>query len=291
MPSLLDTWSIEVSTRDRDGLDVLRGRLAGGSDVTITFLPGDVHQGIVEMARAVRAAGFNPVPHVAARQLASLTQLRDYLERAAGEAGATRVLVIGGDAERPRGPFAATRDLLETELLQACGIRSVGFAGHPEGSTRLPAALLDAALAEKLALARRVGLEPWVATQFCFEAPPILAWLAKTAAFDPTVPVRIGIAGPASIATLLKFAVKCGIGPSLRALRARPDSVTRLLGQATPDRLLRDLAAGLARTPDPRPLSLHLFPFGGLARTLDWMDEARQGGTPTRARARARTSG
>ena len=64
----------------------LRDHFAPGTDVTITFLPGDNYRNNVDTAAALRRAGFNPVPHIAAREMASREALDDFLARLRGEA-------------------------------------------------------------------------------------------------------------------------------------------------------------------------------------------------------------
>lgn len=269
MPAgLMLDWSIEVSARQPDAPAILHGRTPPGTQVYVTHLPDDQPRALVATAAALRRAGFEPVPHVAVRALTAAAA-EDFLARAAGEAGVTRALVIGGDLARPRGPFSAGLDLLATGLLQRHGIRAIGVAAYPEGSPRIAAAALDAALAAKLAWAQAAGVEPWAVTQFCFEAAPILAWLDRAPA---GLPVRIGLAGPARIATLARYALRCGVGNSVRALGGNVGALAGLLGTAGPDRVVDALAAGLAARPPGRPVALHLFPFGGLAATLGWIE-------------------
>ena len=81
--------------------------------------------------------------------------------------------------------------------------------------------------------------------------------------------MRIGIAGPASVRSLLTFAMKCGIGNSLRMLINQPQSIGRMLRDATPDALVGELAEGL-RALRAAGVGIHLFPFGGLAKTGAW---------------------
>ncbi|HUN48070.1 MAG TPA: hypothetical protein VMU85_16180 [Stellaceae bacterium] len=265
--ALMRGSSIEVSSRDDGALDQLADTLEPGAAVYINHAAGDTHHGIVAAAARLRRAGFLPVPHIAARRLASFTQLRDFLARARGEAEVEQVLVIAGDADHPTGPFDSSLDILRTGLLQQHGIRRVGIAGHAEGHPKIAAAALDRALRDKLALAHRDGLAPFVVTQFCFEAAPILAWIERLAAVGFDVPVRIGLAGPASVASLAKFAVRCGIGNSLRALVGRQTSIARLVTETGPEPVIAALAA--ARLP-AMVEGLHFFTFGGTARTAAW---------------------
>ncbi|HYM04299.1 MAG TPA: methylenetetrahydrofolate reductase [Stellaceae bacterium] len=271
---LMRGCSVEVSARDPLAGEPLREIIRPGAAVYINYAPGDTHHGAVAAATRLRKAGFDPVPHVVARYLASFSQLNDYLVRGVGEAGIRRVLVIAGDAERPVGPYQTSLQLLETGLFERHGIRQVDVAGYPEGHPRVSAPALDEALAAKLALAKRTGLALSVVTQFGFEAAPIVAWLRHVRALGIDVPVRVGLAGPASISTLAKFAMRCGVGNSLRALFSGHSSVTRLLTEAGPEPVMRAL---LAENGDLGIAGLHFFTFGGVKRTGAWIEEIVQG--------------
>lgn len=268
---LLRGISIELSARERGAEQLCRGFLAPNTPVYINFAPHDSYHEIVETAARLKRAGFRPVPHVAARYLTGHTQLDDFLARAVN-VGVDQVLVIAGDLERPAGPFHSSLELIETGLLAKRGICSVGVAGYPEGHPKIAPAALDAALAAKLALLRSDGLASYVVTQFCFDAAPILDWLARQRAAGVDVPVRVGLAGPASIATLAKFAIRCGIGNSLLALVGRQTSIARLLIESGPEKVIHALSAV-----DLKSLGvagLHLFTFGGVLRTGQWLHSA-----------------
>src|SRR5947207_4562794 len=118
LPSLLPQASVEISSRGHQ-LQELSEHFARGIDVTITFLPGDNYRHNVEAATALRRAGFNPVPHIAAREMASRDALDDFLARAQGEAAVSRILLIAGDVAAARGPFKSTRDVCSSGLLEA----------------------------------------------------------------------------------------------------------------------------------------------------------------------------
>ena len=48
-------------------------------------------------------------------------------------------------------------------------------------------------------------------------------------------------------------------------------SITKLLGTAGPDALVDALAAGIAA--EHGPIRLHFYPFGGLERTVTWIND------------------
>jgi methylenetetrahydrofolate reductase (NADPH) len=258
--------SIEVSARDTTAAAVCRDLLPSGASIYINFAAADTHHGIVAAATRLRHAGFNPVPHVAGRYLASFTQLNDYLARARGEAGVDQVLLVAGDIDRPVGPFQTSFELLATGLFEKHGIRRIGVAGYPEPHPKIDAPVLAEALRAKLMLIRQLAAEPYVVAQFCLDAALIRAWLQQFEAWGLAVPVHVGLAGPTGIATLAKYAVRCGIGNSIRALLNRQTSVARLLVEAGPEPIIR----GLAATPD-KIAGMHFFSFGGVERTAAWL--------------------
>jgi methylenetetrahydrofolate reductase (NADPH) len=275
--ALAQRYSLEVSSRSARDLDACLTHLEKGSDVYINFIAGDDPAAKVRCAAALAASGFRPVPHIGARHLASAAQLEDLVARLAGEAGVDRALLIAGDAARPVGPFESSLALLATGLLPKYGFRAAGFAGYPEGHPQIGAAALKEALAAKLELAAEQGIEPFLVTQFCFEPAAVTAWLAALRAEGIAVPVRIGLAGPANVATLVRFAIRCGVTNSIRALTARPDRFMRLVSDSAPDGLVR----GIAESASPELLAgvcgLHFFPFGGVAKTARWANALRRG--------------
>jgi methylenetetrahydrofolate reductase (NADPH) len=266
--ALIGNCSIELSPRDELAGEALRRLLDPGTSVFVNHPPSVTHHDIVAACARLRRAGFVPVPHVAARRLASFTQASDFLQRAADEAEVDRILLIGGD-DSPVGPFRASLDLLATGLIERHGIGNVAFGGYPEGHLSIDPRTLDTALQAKVALAQQRGLAVSLVTQFGFEAQPILRWIAALRARGIDCPVRVGVAGPASVATLAKFAIRCGIGASLRALARGHTAFARILAEATPDGLVGELVAGEdAQAPIA---GLHVFTFGGVRRTAEWL--------------------
>ncbi|HEY7580553.1 MAG TPA: hypothetical protein VH855_23425 [Acetobacteraceae bacterium] len=266
--ALIAACSLEMSPRDALANDSLRSLLPAGATIFVNHPPSVTHHDIVAACARLHRAGFVPVPHVAARRLISFTQASDFLQRAATEARADRILLIGGD-DPPAGPFRASLDLLATGAVERAGIREVAFAGYPEGHPAIDSAALDAALRAKVALAQQARLAVSLVTQFGFEAQPILRWIPAQRAAGLDCPVHVGIAGPATVATLAKFAIRCGIGASLRALARGHTAFARIMTETGPDGLIGDLVAG--ETSDAPIAGLHVFTFGGVRRTAAWM--------------------
>ncbi len=282
--ALAKGYSLEVSSRSARDLDACLTHLEKGSDVYINFIAGDDLGAKVRCAAALRASGFNPVPHIGARHLKSAPQLDDLLARLAGEAGVDRALLIGGDAAAAAGPFDSSLAVLASGLLAKHRFRAAGFAGYPEGHPQIAGPVLKRALADKLALAAEQGIAPFIVTQFCFDAAAVSAWLTELRRSGIATPVRLGLAGPANVATLVRFAIRCGVTNSIRALTGRADRFLRLVSDSAPDALVRGIAesdaaatAGIA--------GLHFFPFGGVAKTARWANALK------RSRFRAHAAG
>ena len=169
-------------------------------------------------------------------------------------------------------------DLLASGLFAKHKFRAAGFAGYPEGHPQIPEAALKRALAEKLALAAEQRIAPFIVTQFCFDAAAVIAWLAalrrdRAQQGGMAVPVRIGLAGPANIATLVRFAIRCGVTNSVRALTTRADRFLRLVSDSAPDAPVRGLAEA---APLGGVAGLHFFPFGGVAKTARWANALKR---------------
>ena len=274
LAGLLSSASVEVSSRGHQ-LPELRDKFARGTDVTITFLPGDNYRHNVETASALRRAGYNPVPHIAAREMPSREALDDFLARARGEADVTRVVLIAGDLALAKGPFRSSLDVCASGLIEARGILSVSVAGHPEGHPYLSAANAFKVLEAWRDWGQLTKIRVDVVTQFCFESAPILGWIGELDARGISLPVIVGLAGPATPATLTKFALRCGIGNSMRSLRSQIGRFGRLLTDTGPDDVIRGLQSAPKAATAPIA-GFHLFPFGGLRKAGEWLRSYRQ---------------
>ena len=231
----------------------------------------------VAPAARFRRAGLIPVPHVGARHLESAAQLQQFAARLAGEAGVDRILVIGGDRAQPAGPYDSSLAVMQTGVFQKAGITRMAVAGFPEGNPNISEPTLDEALAAKLKFARENGLQLSIVTQFCFKADPIVQWLRRTRNRGIEIPVRVGLAGPARLTTLARYAVRCGIGNSLHVLTEHP-SFAKLLTEKGPEPIIRELATSLRGENGAHPLNiagLHFYVFGGFNKTVDWIDAVR----------------
>jgi methylenetetrahydrofolate reductase (NADPH) len=256
-------FSVEA-TRPSDADIASLNVLARGTRVYISAVPGRSAEEAVAAAIRLRAAGFEPVPHVAVRNFASTDALDDFLARLNGEAEVRRALVIAGDRAEC-GPFRRAKDAIDSGLFRRRGLRALGIAGYPQGHPKIGDDELFRAIAEKIAAAEATGLAVEIVTQFCFDARAILDYIARLRAFGFEQPIRIGLAGPTSLAALLRYASRCGVRASARALAQRAGLFRQMFAMTVPDDLVRALADAA-----PEGVTAHFFSFGGLSATARW---------------------
>jgi methylenetetrahydrofolate reductase (NADPH) len=275
---MLRGYSIEVNSNDPKVVDAALARLDPGTEVFLTWIPGANPMYLIVPAARLRRAGLVPVPHIGARHIESTDQLERLAASLAGDAGVDRILVIGGDRATPAGPYDSSLSVMQSEVFQKLGIVRMAIAGFPEGNPNISDGALDQALNAKLNFARAAGLQIAIVTQFCFEAAPIVEWLRRIRAQGINVPVRVGLAGPAGLLTLGRYAVRCGIGNSLRVLTEKP-SFAKLLVDKGPEPIIRGVANGAgAENAAHLPFGiagLHFFVFGGFNKTVDWINAER----------------
>ena len=229
------------------------------------------------MAAQLRALDFEPIPHLAVRNIPSADALDDSLARLCAEGGVRRLLVVGGDRDRPAGPYNSAIEVIESGLLQRHGIVEVGVAGYPGGHPRLSIETLDRALTAKIEAAEQTGLGVQIVTQFSFDPAAIVNWLIRLRALAIEQPVRIGMAGPTDLMTLLRYARRCGVRASAQGLMRRAGLVKHMLGASAPDGIVRPLAEACADGRLGR-VAAHFFSFGGAAATARWATAAAAGG-------------
>ena len=274
---LLAGFSIETTVRESLRIERFGGLLPPGTCLYIAHVPGTNPDDTVVLAARLRAEGLEPVPHIVARRTPSLAALDTFLGRLVGEAGVKQVLVVAGDIAKPEGELDNALQILDSGLLEKHGIRRLGVAGHPEGHRDVSEPVLRDALKRKNEYARRTGADVYIATQFTFSAGPIAAWETANGPDVNRLPVMVGVPGLATIKTLLKYALECGVGPSIHAVSRHAANLTKLLTVAAPDEMLVDLARYRQTHPQTLLKGVHFFPFGGLKRTAEWVGKLLDG--------------
>jgi methylenetetrahydrofolate reductase (NADH) len=274
--ALAEGWSLEATLPNDAEVALLKTIVPSSLQVYLSAVP--TRDPAEQIAAAVRLhrAGFAPVPHVAVRNFASTEALDAFLGTMTREAGVRRVLVIAGDRDQPAGPFRSAVEAVDSGVMQRHGIGTIDIAGYPAGHPRIPQHDLDRALAEKIEIAAQIGLAVEIVTQFCFEPEPIVAWIARLRDFGIDNPVRIGLAGPTNIATLLRYARRCGVRASAQGLARQSGLARQIFGMSAPDTIVRALADAHARD-QLGDVTLHFFSFGGIVATARWAHAVGEG--------------
>jgi methylenetetrahydrofolate reductase (NADPH) len=266
---MLRGYSAEVTSGDQESIEAA-AQMPAGAEVFIASPPSDRTERQVRAAAQLRRAGLVPVPHLVARNLKNIAELNILLERFVGEAGVDRALILAGDRDQPSGDLSTSLQILESGTLNKHGISRIALSAYPEGHPRISTAALVAARAAKLAAAKKANLEVTLISQFCFEAAPIVAMARQIRAEGIAAPLRVGVAGPATRASLLKYAIICGVGASMRALKERPAARNMFAGD-TPDDLLTEVARARAAEPELGIQGVHFFTFASLAKTIHYL--------------------
>lgn len=274
---MLRGYSIEVNPGESKIVDAAPDRLDKGTDVFLTWIPGTDPMTIVPAAAKLRKGGLFPTPHIGARHVESTAQLSELAARLV-DAGVDRVLIIAGDRDKPAGPYDSSLAVMQGGLLQKAGIVRVSVGGFPEGNPNIPDPVLAEALTAKVNFARSAGLQLTIVTQFCFDAEPIVGWLRRVRSQGIDVPIRVGMAGPAGLIALTRYAMRCGVGNSIKVLTEKP-AFAKLLIDKGPEPIIREVAAGIGPGGGAGlPLGvagLHFFVFGGFNKTVDWINATR----------------
>lgn len=271
--ALLADFSLDMTGKLGE-LASARTVIPPGTRVNVGFISGQDPAGRARTALAIKRSGFVPVPVIAARRLRSEAMLREYLGALQAADASGSVLVVAGDPAQPQGPYPDTASVIGSGLLERYGVRQVSVAGHPGGHPAADSGVLWSALAGKAAALEQRGLGGSVVTQFGFDPGLVLAWLAEARARSVSLPVRVGVPGPASVRLLLSYASRCGVSVSTPVARDYGLPLTDPAATATPEKFIRVLASGY----NPQvhgEMKLHLNPFGGFTVTAEWASQFR----------------
>ena len=272
--AFLEGYSIEVMPRTAEKVESFRDLLAPGTRVYIAHIEGTPIEDMVATAKRVASEGYPVMPHFPARIIKDRATLENWIAMYQGEAGVEQALLLAGGVNEPHGDFDSSIALMETGLFDKAGFKRLHVAGHPEGNRDIDPdgsmTNVSDALKWKQGFSERTDAEMAIATQFAFDAKPIIAWAdgLKEAGID--LPIHIGIAGPAKLQTLIKFAMACGVGPSLKVLQKRAMDVTKLVLPYEPTDVVAELAAHKAANPDFNITNVHFFPLGGIKTNANW---------------------
>ncbi len=279
--ALLQEGSIEVMPRTAAKIEDFRPLLRSGTRVYIAHIEGTPIDDMVATARRLTDEGFEPMPHLPARIIPDRMVLESWVRRYREEAGVTQALLLGGGSPQPAGELDSSIAMLETGVFDRLGFDRLHVAGHPEGNRDIDieggTLRVDEALQWKQAFSERTDAKMAIVTQFAFDAAPVITWAERLKEAGVKLPIHIGVAGPTKLQTLIKFAISCGVGPSLSVLQKRALDLRKLLVPYEPSDFLADIAAYKAKKPESLIEQVHIFPLGGIQASTEWLSRMQRG--------------
>ena len=268
--------SMEITPHDAPIVPQLAELLPPGTFVFVAHTPRATLSDVVNTAVRVEAAGLRGCPHIAARRTESADALRA-AARALAAGGVRQALTIAGDNDRVVGPFSNSLEVLQSGILFDAGIRRIAVAAHPEGHRAVGLSRLWEFLRAKQLLAKRAGVEMHVVTQFGFDPVATCDWHEHLAEHEVTLPVHIGMAGPAPLSKLIAYAMQCGVGASLRGVMRNMGAMRNVAGLAvSPDEMVTRLVTACAGA-GSQIVGPHFFSFGGSLATARWLAAVHAG--------------
>jgi len=274
---LVQGCSIEVMPRTASKIERFADLLPNGTRVYVAHIEGTPFEDMLATAKRLSEEGFVVMPHIPARIVPDKQTFESWLEQYRDEAGVSQALVLAGGPTTPLGDFHSSMQLLESGLFDTYGFKTLHVAGHPEGNKDIDpdgsTRLVSEALQWKQAFKERTDANMAIATQFAFDAQPVLDWANALKDQGIDIPIHVGIAGPTKLQTLIKFAIACGVGPSIAILKKRAMDLTKLALPFEPRDVLEDLASAVAAGEAGHIEKLHFFPLGGITKTTDYVGD------------------
>jgi methylenetetrahydrofolate reductase (NADPH) len=274
MAAFMGAASLEITPSEQKNLPLLREILAKGSAIYVSHVPNTTLAHVIETALAVQDSGFQATPHILARRISYPETLRAALAQLVAH-GVEQVLLVAGDTEHAAGEYDSTLDVFASGILERSGIKRIGVAGYPEGQRGIGPTLLANALKAKQAFADHSGIPLFIVTQFGFNGNALRDWEPELAGLDVRLPIRAGLAGPAPLSKIIKYAMLCGIGASLRTVMRNLSAISGIADIATtPEQHLMRLMQLPSST---RVVAPHFFSFGGAVETARWINRIASG--------------
>jgi len=239
-----------------------------GMTVTVTASPVKGLDPTIDLTEKLAAHGYRVVPHLAARSVTGSEHLAEIIARLKA-VGVDDVFVPGGDATHPAGPFDSALPLLERLAEMGSPFGRIGITGYPESHPKIHDDITIQSMWDKRKYAS------YIVSNVCFDAGQLSRWIQRIRARRVTLPLYVGLAGPAERTRLLRMAAVAGASESARFISRHPSWILRFWvpGGYSPDRFL-DRAAGVLTAPDSGVIGLHLFTFNQLQQTEHWRGTA-----------------
>ena len=263
----LKNFSIEVMPRTAKKVDNFKRILPYKTTVYVAHLEETPIEEMFSTCQRLISEGMVPMPHIPARIIPSIGKLEDWVKEYAS-LGVEQSLLLAGNGKTPSGELFNSIQMLESGIFEKYSFKKIQIAGHPEGNPDIDKdGSLERtvnALKVKQEFARKTKLQIGITTQFCFDLQPVIKWLEILEREKIDLPISLGLAGPTKLQTLIKYAIMCGVGPSISVLKKRAKDLTKLLLPFEPTEMVNELASNTKNKLFENVDSLHFFPLGGI---------------------------
>lgn len=230
--------------------------LPSHATLTITCSPTNGIDATIDKSIALAPHFARVIPHIAARMIRSEEHLNTVLERLA-EHDVHEIFIVGGDQEKPLGPYHHGLALLQFLATHENGLYRIGIPAYPEGHPHIDTDTLNQDFAAKAPLAH------YAVTQMCFDSGQVLVWLQQQRASGLQLPCYLGIPGPVKLDKLLRIAPRIGVTDSLRFLRKNLKLSRKLMRGYDPGALVNAYTPYLNES-DYGIAGFHIYTFNEL---------------------------
>jgi methylenetetrahydrofolate reductase (NADPH) len=232
--------------------------------LTVTASPAKGLDSTLELAERLTKHGYSVVPHLAARMVRDREQLAEIADRLT-TAGIRAVFVPAGDKTPPEGVYDSALPMLADLTELGRPFDDVGITGYPETHPLIDDDVTVQSMWDK----RRHATS--IVSNLVFDPDAIARWLLRMRTRGITLPLWLGMPGPAERAMLLAMATRIGVGDSTRFLVKHKGTMLRLAapGGFSGERFLEQCAPALSR-PGEAIAGLHVYTFNQVAETEQW---------------------
>ena len=266
-------FSIEVMPRTAKKIDNFKRILPYKTTVYVAHLEDTPIEEMFTTCKRLISEGMIPMPHIPARIINNAGKLEDWVKEYAS-LGVEQSLLLAGNGRAPSGDLFNSIQMLESGIFEKYSFKKIQIAGHPEGNPDIDKdGSLEKtinALKIKQDFARRTKLQVGITTQFCFDLNPVIKWLEILESEKIDLPISLGLAGPTKLQTLIKYAIMCGVGPSISVLKKRAKDLTKLLLPFEPTEIVKALDLNKKNKLFKNVDSLHFFPLGGIEESASF---------------------
>lgn len=274
LANMLDSASFELYPED--GLAEKASKLSKKSHLAITCTSKKGLEYTLDTTIRLKKKGYKAYPHVVAR----LVQDENHIKRINNQLknnNIHEVFVAAGDLAQPVGLYESSMSLL-------CAWEKVGFpykhiaiTGYPEGHPQIPEEKLVEALKQKQAFSMRNNIDMRIITQLCFNADTLVRWACLLKKQGIALPVIVGIPGPCNGLRLLQFAIKCGVGQSLKFITSKKilgkNIGMHLAFKYKPDELITQILKH-SKFPQSNIVGFHFYTFNNIDSLTEWKNIA-----------------